>query len=56
MEMTTMQIISLAAMLGWCFMMGFFFGNAWESGRKEREAKKEAIRRLTKEIMQENVR
>jgi len=47
----TIQILMMMFLVG---VFAFFAGQMWESGRKEREARKEAIRRLTKEIMQES--
>ena len=47
----TIQILMMMFLVG---VFAFFAGQMWESGRREREARKEAIRRLTKEIMQEN--
>jgi len=47
----TIQILMMMFLVG---VADFFAGQIWESGRREREARKEAIRRLTKEIMQES--
>lgn len=47
----TIQILMMMFLVG---VFAFFAGQMWESSRKEREARKEAIRRLTKEIMQES--
>jgi hypothetical protein len=46
----TYMILFLMAYVGF---MGFMLGGAWESGRERREAKREAVRRLTNEIMLE---
>jgi len=47
----TIQILMMMFLVG---VFSFFAGQMWESSRKEREAKKEAIRRLTDEILKEN--
>jgi len=44
-------LIFIAAFTGF---WGFIAGQIYEAQRPQREAKKEAIRRLTREIMQEN--
>ena len=52
--MDTLMMIQILMVMFLVGVTAFFAGQIWESGRREREAKKEAIRRLTNEIMQEN--
>jgi len=49
--MVDYMVILVVALAGF---WGFIAGQIYESNRPQREAKKEAIRRLTQEIMQEN--
>jgi uncharacterized protein YbjQ (UPF0145 family) len=51
--MDTLMMIQILMMMFLVGMAAFFAGQIWESGREKREARKEAIRRLTDEILKE---
>ena len=52
-DVVTIQILAMMFLVG---VFAFFAGQMWESSRKEREARKEAIRRMTDEILWESSR